>query len=98
MTNQQMLEIMGLAAAVGQAAEEAIEYGHALMKVERVLRGESPTPVTLDDAWAKAREEYGDMLVSSDLINMRADLPGMYESMNEKRNRCAQRLKELTER
>lgn len=45
-----------------QLAEEATELAHAALKYARVLRGESPTPVTQTQAELALRQEYNDLL------------------------------------
>lgn len=93
MTNQQIRDIIGLPAAAEQAAEECTELAHALLKYARAMRSESPTPVTVQEAWEKVVEEYGDVLNCTDIVGIRADLPGMHKKMYDKRQRLEQRLK-----
>lgn len=54
---------IGEPAMLEQLAEECIELAHACLKLARVERGESPTPVTLDEARRKVVEEMADMSV-----------------------------------
>lgn len=50
------------AALYEQIAEEATELAHAALKYARVLRRESPTPVTREQAAEAVRQEYNDLL------------------------------------
>ena len=90
MTNKEICDIIGLAAALEQSAEECFEFGHGLLKCARILRGENPTPVVFDEAWKNAIEEYGDLLNSTDVAGLKPDLNLMYE----KRQRWIERLQE----
>lgn len=57
----------------GQLAEEAAELAKAACKLERVIRGTNPTPVTYDEAVASLVEELSDInVVSSVLIDVLA--------------------------
>lgn len=71
-------------------AEEAAELSHAAAKAGRILRGEVPTPNTLEKAEANVLEEYADVEVVLEVMDVYAD-PEMEEF---KMNRWAQRLKE----
>ena len=57
------INAIGEPAMLEQLAEECIELAHACLKLARVERGESPTPVTLDEARRKVVEEMADMSV-----------------------------------
>ena len=46
----------------GQVAEEAVELAHAAMKMQRILNGTNPTPVTEKEAMGKVMEEICDLL------------------------------------
>lgn len=45
-----------------QLAEELIEAAHAAMKIARLNRGVSPSPISLHEADLRLRDEYGDVL------------------------------------
>ena len=61
-------EKIGEAAMYEGLAEEAVELAHAALKVARILRGENPTPVKLEDARNMVVEEYSDLgLVACEL-------------------------------
>ena len=56
-------EKIGEAAVYEQLAEEAAELAQAALKVSRILRGENPTPVTLEEAKDHLIEELTDVYV-----------------------------------
>lgn len=56
-----------------QLAEEAIELAHAAQKMARKLRGENPTPVTIDFIRHNLREEYTDVVNVADILGLVAD-------------------------
>lgn len=49
-------------------AEEASELAAAALKMSRVLREESPTPITREEATAHVNEEAGDVANCLDLL------------------------------
>lgn len=59
-----------------QLAEEAVELAHAALKYARVLRGESPTPVTELQAEIAVRQEFNDLLTVS-LVTSAASQDGI---------------------
>lgn len=71
-----------------QLAEECVELAHACLKKARLLRGENPTPLTINDVDGMIREEYTDVCVVSDLLHFGTDVD-IYES---KIHRWADRL------
>lgn len=71
-------------------AEEAAELSHAAAKAGRILRGEVPTPNSLENAEANVLEEYADVEVVLEIMHLYAD-PEMEEF---KINRWAKRLME----
>lgn len=58
-----MLKRIGRAAMYEQAAEEATEYAKACLKMARIIRGENPTPVTVEEAQANIVEEWSDQVM-----------------------------------
>lgn len=54
---------IGTAACLEQLAEEASELAQAALKYARIVRGENPTPVTMEEAAKKITEEYTDLAV-----------------------------------
>lgn len=59
---------IGLPAVLEQVAEEADELSHAALKLARALRGENPTPVSVEEAYAKLLEELGDVRLCTDTL------------------------------
>ena len=57
-----IVDRIGLPALLEQTAEECAELAHACLKEARRLRGENPTPVTMDEAEENLRKEVGDVL------------------------------------
>lgn len=55
-----ILHATPIAAMYEQLAEEAVELAHAAMKVARIYRNESPTPVSMANAEASLNEELAD--------------------------------------
>ena len=94
MTNQQIIDLIGMPAAVDQVAEESAEFTHASLKLSRALRGKSPTPITREEAWKNLMEEFADVLLMAQIIGLWVDLPGIYRMMDAKRQRMQQRLQE----
>ena len=90
MTNQQIRDIIGRPAAVEQLAEECVELAHALLKYARALRGQNPTPVTMEEAWDSCKNEFSDVLVCADVVGLQPELKLMWE----KRQRWIERLQE----
>ena len=83
-------EQIGEAAVYELLAEECAELAKAALKYARILRGENPTPVTLDDALKNVVEEYTDLQLVAGDLNLHID----WDIMNEKYERWARRLKE----
>ena len=54
--------LIGEPALLEQLAEEATELAKAALKKARILRGENPTPVTLEKAGADLMEEFTDVI------------------------------------
>jgi hypothetical protein len=64
---------IGRAALLEQIAEEASELAKAALKEARVIRGENPTPVTLDEAHNYVIEEYTDVIQCSRELDLKID-------------------------
>lgn len=58
-------------AILGQAAEEADEFGKACLKLQRILMGENPTPVTEPEARASLIEEMADICCSMEALTQK---------------------------
>lgn len=71
-----------------QLAEEAVELAHAAMKMARKLRAENPTPMSVEDISAYIKEEFSDVVLCAQLVDVAADL----DLMAFKQNRWNERL------
>lgn len=71
-----------------QLAEECVELAHACLKKARLLRGENPTPLTINDIDGMILEEHTDVFLVSDLLRLGIDID-IYKS---KMQRWAERL------
>lgn len=56
-----------------QLAEEAAELAQAALKVARIGRGDSPTPMTLVEAMEHFREELADLAVVCEVLAAEPD-------------------------
>lgn len=55
------------------AAEEAVELAHELQKMARILRKENPTPKQYFEVYANVVEEYTDVILSMDAVDINPD-------------------------
>lgn len=69
-----ILNKIGIAACMEQGAEECAELAQALMKAARIIRNENPTPVKMQDALAKIKEETADVLNCIHVMEIDFDL------------------------
>ena len=83
-----MLEAIGKEAMLEQLAEEAAELAQAALKEARILRGNNPTPVTLEEAEEHLVEEYTDICHCA----MELDVPVDWAQIEEKRERWKDRI------
>ena len=67
----------------GQVAEEAVELAHAAMKMQRILNGTNPTPVTEKEAMAKVMEEICDLYNALEVLKL--DVSLKYEGIRKKK-------------
>lgn len=81
-------------ARLEQLAEEASELAHAALKLARILRGESPTPVVEAQARENLVEEIADVLVTVDAVADTRMLRDIGSYCTEKKERWEQRLKQ----
>lgn len=80
------------AALFGQLAEEAVEVAHAAMKMQRILDGTNPTPVTEKEAMAKVMEEICDLYNALEVLKL--DVSLKYEGIRKKKMaRWVERIK-----
>lgn len=89
------MNAIGPAATLELLAEEAAEASHAALKVARVLRGENPTPVSLEEAKEHLKEEIADAsLMIEEVVGawyLRSDIE---TEISRKRYRSADRFRE----
>lgn len=76
------------AALYEQLAEECCEFAHACQKMARFLRGENPTPLTVNDIDGMIEEEYTDVMLVSNILGLNVD----YDVYYKKTDRWAERL------
>jgi len=70
-----------------QLAEECCELAHACQKKARKLRGENPTPMGMEEIDANVTEEFTDIHVVAELLNLSIDVPLYWEKMDRWRKR-----------
>ena len=63
--------------------EEATELAHAAAKMQRILIGDNPTPVTEKEAIAKVMEEICDLYSALEVLKL--DVNPKYEQMRKKK-------------
>lgn len=85
-----IVEKIGLPATLEQLAEESAELAQAALKYARKLRGENPTPKTLEECNEALIEEYTDVCVCAQALNLSMD---MFLAMR-KRERWIMRIEE----
>jgi len=64
---------IGKAALLEQLAEESTELAKAALKQARIIRGDNPTPVTLDDAISDVIEEFTDVVHCARELGLNVD-------------------------
>ena len=75
-----------------QVAEEAVELAHAAMKMQRILNGTNPTPVTEKEAQGKIMEEICDLYNALEVLKLDVNLK--YEHIRKKKmTRWVERIK-----
>lgn len=76
----------------GQVAEEAVELAHAAMKMQRILTGTNPTPVTEKEALGKVMEEICDLYNALEVLKL--DVSLKYDGIRKKKMaRWVERIK-----
>lgn len=63
-------DYLGEAALYEQMAEECTELAQALLKKSRKLRGNNPTPLTMGEINAHVKEEYTDVSMCAELLDI----------------------------
>ena len=66
-------ECIGEAALCEQMAEECTELAQVLLKKARRLRGDNPTPLTMDEINANIEEEYTDVFICSTMLDIQVN-------------------------
>ena len=77
-----------------QLAEEAAELAHAALKLSRILRGESPTPVSEAEAHEALVREIADVMVCVDAVTDTRMLRDIGTYCTAKKDRWEQRLRQ----
>lgn len=90
-----MLEKIGLPAMHEQLAEEATELAKEALKMARILRGENPTPVTMETAMANLREEYTDVVQCAEELGIMVDKDQIERKQARFRRRWIDRMEEM---
>jgi NTP pyrophosphatase (non-canonical NTP hydrolase) len=88
-----MIEKVGLPAMLEQTAEECNELAKVLLKKARKLRGENPTPLSMQEIDESIREEYTDMIQCTRELNLSVN----WEQLRAKEERFTQRWSESHE-
>ena len=73
-----LIEAIGTPATLELLAEECTELAQAALKTARVLRGENPTPTTLDEAVNHLAEEMADVEIMMSAVQ-RIDADSMID-------------------
>lgn len=89
--NYVMVDVIGEPAMLEQLAEECAELSKAALKASRVQRGENPTPVTSEEAWASLKEEYTDVIQCGIELGIQIDK----KQMDQKLKRFCNRMQEF---
>ena len=75
-----------------QVVEEAVELAHAAMKMQRILTGTNPAPVTEKEAMGKVMEEICDLYNALEVLKLDVNLK--YEGIKKKKMaRWVERIK-----
>lgn len=89
---------VGEAAVLEQLAEECTELAHAALKAARIIRGENPTPVTMQEAKENLLEEIADLNVCLAVLNWEGTSADELEPIAQKKmSRWIIRLREREE-
>ena len=63
-----VVNVIGVEATLEQCAEECSELSQACLKMARKLRGDNPTPKTMEEINNDLHEEIADVLVCIDVL------------------------------
>ncbi len=90
MNDKEIRDALGDPAIYEGLAEEAVELAQMALKAARILRGENPTPANLLQTKWKIIEEYTDLRIYSDLLDLRPD----GQIYSDKKERMVARIRE----
>ena len=90
MNDKEIRDAMGDPAIYEGLAEEAVELAQMALKAARILRGENPTPANLLQTKWGIIEEYTDLRIYSDLLDLRPD----GQIYSDKKERMVARIRE----
>ena len=90
MTDKEIREAIGDPALYEGLAEEAVELAHAALKFARILRGENPTPADRWETKWSLIDEYSDLRIYSDILDLRIDA----QVYSDKKERMVARIRE----
>lgn len=88
-----IVDTIGIPAVLEQLAEECCELGQAALKLSRIMRGENPTPVSIEVAQFDFAVEAGDVTLVLDLLRRNGVRVANRKQKNHKMNRWIRRLK-----
>ena len=77
-----------------QLAEECTELAHAALKYRRAIKGNNPTPVSVEAAIMKIYEELADVMNALDCLGILPDCCAVLNIKEEKLDRWLQRLED----
>lgn len=69
--SREMIKAIGEPATWEHLASEAMELGHAALRIAQIMRGEDPTDVSFDHAMNDAIEEFTDLLNFTDEVGLK---------------------------
>jgi len=76
-----IIDEIGKAAALEQLAEECTELAQAALKYARKLRGENPTPKTFQEIEKNLVEEFSDVSLCADVLQLDPNLTIMRKKL-----------------
>lgn len=87
-----LIEKIGKAAMLEQAAEECAELAQACLKAARYLRGENPTTKPADEIYKNLTEEMADVIICLDELEHEMDHADIVTWIKYKRARMKERF------
>lgn len=92
-----IVDAIGVPAALEQCAEECDELGHACLKLARLTRGENPSPASKRETLQKISEEAADVLVCINVLAQAGILSydSLIETAGSKTYRWEERINEM---